>query len=171
MSTKYNYFNKHLKIIDILFLGTMHFKEFKSDISEDCIKVMYFNKHSKAGLNIKVIDNVAENIKLITIIIDHLRHNSLKWISLYNSRNYIIPTNSVTYVENNFICILIEDFETFYLKNLTHMVKLNMVRTDHSKSKQIKGWTQIIDKKKQRKDKFNRIKKDIEALAYDWNEL
>lgn len=145
---------------------------FKSSISYDEVEVNLLKKPHKAIFKIKSVDDITNHIKLVNDTIDTLKKNDIKWIEISIDFNPIIPSNTISYknkFNDNLICH-VEDFEKFYLSNMENFIKLNHVHINQSKILD-DGWTRIVDLKKEKREKYIKIKEEIHNLVGDWNNL
>lgn len=146
-------------------------KIFKSQTSNDKISININKKTHRCFLNIDVVDDAVEHVKLINNIITELKKEDIKWVEMISNFSVVLPKNAVTYTNkrnNNTVCH-IEDFEKFYFANIQSFIKLYNVSTQDNKDND--GWTVVMDKKKDRRDKYNKIKVDIVNLVGDWNSM
>jgi hypothetical protein len=150
----------------------MFLKTFKSSTSRDEVEIILIKKSHKAIFNIKVLDDIMEHIKLISVISQFLKKEDIKWVEIEKDFDPKIPQNTISYINKyngHFVCH-IEDFERFYLSNIENFIKINFIYVNPSKISD-DGWTRIMDPKRERKDKYNKLKKDAVNLVGDWNIL
>ncbi len=148
-------------------------QEFSSEKSKDSLEISYFKKSHKSNLHIKLIDDVSAHIELLGDMLTFLKNNGIQWVcvSLHGEPDYPDNTVSFKHEKTGRICCHVEGFEDFYLKNLLKMIKVNNVYSDPNANKKEGGWTVVMDKKKLKHQKFNKIKEDVNALIGNWNEL
>ena len=147
-------------------------KTFKSEQSHDIIDVSYHQKSHNATFILKQIDKVTDNIKLVNEILVYLKQNDIKWIVIPNVKfAFKIPENTVWFKNkyNNNIHVHIEDFEKFYLQNLSSLIKTTSVHMDPKVDND--GWIKVIDPKKEKKQKIARLNNDITSFMDDWLNL
>lgn len=158
-------------------------KSFSSEASSDSIIIKHHERSHKTFFTLQQFDDFAENIKLISHLIEYLKSYDIKWVELRLGLNFKIPTNTVWFKNkrNGNINCHIEDFEQFYLANITHIVKPGNISikpnvdsdgkvTDEEISDG-REWTTVCDKRLVRKQKMNKIKKEVDTLLGDWNNL
>jgi hypothetical protein len=144
-------------------------KIFKSQTSGDKVSVLINKKIHKCILHIMSVDDATEHIKLINNIVSELKKEDIKWVEIETNFTPQFPKNAITYPNkknNNTVCH-IEDFEKFYFLNMQNLIQLHQIRINEVPDKD--GWITVIDKKKERREKYNKIKKDIVNLLGDWN--
>lgn len=145
---------------------------FKSETSRDEILVILIKKSHKAIFKLKIIDDTTEHLKLITSLNEKLKKDDIKWVEIELSFKPIIPLNTISYTNkynNNFICH-IEDFERFYLSNITKIIKVDHVYCSHSRITD-DGWTKVSGYKREKKDKYLELLKELQTLVGDWNNM
>jgi hypothetical protein len=145
---------------------------FKSEISNDEILIIQIKKSHKSIFRIKMIDDATEHLKLITNLSEKLKKNDIKWVEIELSFSPTIPPNTISYINkynNNFICH-IEDFERFYLSNVTKIIQPVHIYCSHSRVT-VDGWTKVSGYKKEKKDKYTEIIKELQTLVGDWNNM
>lgn len=144
--------------------------QFKSDVSNDFIKITYILNSNESNLFVKEFDNFDENLKLIHKVTETLSKKNILWI-ICNVHNKPIIKN-ISYHKNNKanqIMCKIEDFEKFYIKNLDKIISLSNISIPLNETDN--GWTTVIDSKKLKIKKFNEIKKKIAEISINWNKL
>ncbi len=164
-------------------------KSFSSETSNDLIIIRHHERSHKAFFTLQHFDDFAENIKLISHIIEYLKSYDIKWVELMIGSNFEVPTNTVWFKNkrNGNINCHIEDFEQFYLANVIHIIKPgnltikiddnnetgndNEIIDDNNDKDDDSGWTTVFDKKHAKKQKINKIKKEVNTLLGDWNNL
>ncbi len=149
-------------------------KEFTSNNTKDTIEFQYFKKSHKANMYIKLVDDVSENIKLLGEAMTFLKNNGFQWICVNLKDEPKIPENTVWFKheKSGNICCHIEDFDDFYLKNFMSMINFNQIYLGANKTATFDGgWTLVVDKKKLRKNKMDKIGNEINALIGNWNDL
>lgn len=147
-------------------------KRFTSKQSRDILEVSYNTKSHNALFTVVQLDKVTDNSALLVEIIEFLKQNDIKWIILNINHHFDIPENAVWYKNKktgNVHCH-IEDFDKFYLKNLTHFITPAILYLESDAEKE-DGWIKVVDKKKERKTKMAAIKKELTELNSDWNKL
>ena len=145
---------------------------FKSETFKDEILVILIKKSHKAIFKIKTCDDATEHLKLITNLNENLKKEDIKWVEIEISFKPEIPPNTISYINkynNNFICH-IEDFERFYLSNVTKIIQPNHIYCDHSRQTN-DGWTKVSGYKKEKRDKYAEIIQELQTLVGDWNNM
>lgn len=145
---------------------------FKSDLTNDEILIILIKKSHKAVFKIKAIDDATEHLKLITTVTETLKKEDVKWVEMEIVFKPEIPPNTISYINkynNNFICH-IEDFERFYLSNVTNIIQPLHVHYTHTKIT-TDGWTKVSDKKKDKKDRHLEIINELQILVGNWNNM
>ena len=148
-------------------------KYFHSTNTKDQIEITYFKKSHKSNLHIKTIEDVSENIKLVGDAILFLKNNGIQWICVALNNHPKIPENAVWFKHEKTgnICCHVEDFENFYLQNLINVININHIHINATTDLDDNGWTLVVDKRKLRKNKLQKIKTDINNLVTNWNDL
>lgn len=158
-------------------------KQFPSEKSKDLIEISYFEKSHKCNLFIKCVDDVFDNVRLVGTVITYLKKIDIKWVCLVfkSKEDIIIPENTVWF-EHKYtsgVCCHIEDFDKFYITNLSNLLtsKLiylpNTTSTNHSNTEVVgdDGWTIVLginaksNMVKQKKEKLDEIKKHLKELV------
>ena len=160
-------------------------ESFSSETSNDSIIVKHHERSHKTFFTLQQFDDFAENIKLISHIIEYLKSYDIKWVELRLGLNFEVPTNTVWFKNkrNGNINCHIEDFEQFYLANMANIVKpgnLSVKINDNNKDDSDQDnsinddggeWTTVCDKRQVRRQKMDKIKKEVDTLLGDWNNL
>lgn len=147
-----------------------------SVISKDSIIIKRYERSHKAYFILEKFDDFTENIKIINQTLEYLKSYDIKWIELTLGVNFKVPSNTVWFKnkKNGNINCHIEDFEQFYFANVTHIVKPRNLCVNNSvdvESNDDEEWTVVLDKKHVRKQKMNKIRKEVDSLLEDWNNL
>jgi hypothetical protein len=111
---------------------------------------------------------VLENVKLITLATEFLKQEDIKWVLSHADFHIIIPENTVWHKKNGIIYCHIEDYEKFYLTNITNILKSTKLSTDTATDD---GWTVVYNRRKAKESKINQIKKELKIISTDWNIL
>lgn len=151
----------------VLIIINMIRQTFSSDKSKDSIEVSYFKKSHKSNLDVHVLNNVTEHAKLIDDILTNLKNNGIQWICVSLNSDPIIPENTLSFKheKQDRICCHVEGFENFYYRNLLSIVnKKNIVLNSEPDLKNTKGWIIVQDKSKIRKNRYNKIKEEIDSI-------
>lgn len=148
---------------------------FKAKKSNDVVNLILIKKSHKCIFKVMTLDNVNEHLNLITEISTYLKNEDIKWVEIEIDFIPVIPANTVSYnnkYNNNFICH-IEDFEKFYLTNISKLIKLQNIYCSYSsKMKQNSdAWIKVSSYKTERKEKYDSIMYELKTLVGDWNEL
>jgi hypothetical protein len=150
-------------------------KKFNSETSKDVVEVVHFIKSHKAIFRLLKFDDLSENVKLISLCIDYLKKNDIKWIIIKELKNNIdFPLNTIWFRNNvtNDINCHIEDFEKFYMNNMKHFIKPEIVHIKAPiKTDEDDGWTKVVNKKKEKTKKMLNVSHEINTIASDWNDL
>lgn len=143
----------------------MNAQKFYSNKTSDIIKINFFYKSNKAVMKIISLQDINENINLTKEIITKLKELGIQWICLKLNKKPIVSDNTLWFddEETSNTCCHIEDFESFYLQNLLSFININNIHIPKEK-KMKKGWTLIVDKRKEKQTKLNKIKSDIKKL-------
>lgn len=148
-------------------------KIFTSEVSKDQINIILIKKSHKAIFKLIMIDDTTQHLKLIDLIDIYLKKEDIKWVEfiVFDEFDPIIPINVITYknkYNNNMICH-IEDFQKFYLSNVNDFVMLNHIHLDTIRVTE-DGW-KVVPAKRNKKDKYEQITKELSELVGDWNKL
>lgn len=148
-------------------------KVFNSDVSNDQIIMILIKKTHKAIFKLISIDDITQHLKLIDQIDIYLKREDIKWVEfiVFDDFEPIVPLNAITYknkYNNNIICH-IEDFQKFYLSNVNDFVRINHIHFDNSKVSS-DGWITVTNKRN-KKEKYEQIIKELSDLVGDWNKL
>ena len=148
---------------------------YKSKRSNDIVTIILIRKSHKCILEIFTVDNVSEHLELITELNIYLKNEDIKYVEMALDFNPVIPLNTVYYINkhnNNFICH-IEDFEKFYLANISNIIKLQHIHCTYTNKirKDDDNWIKVSSFKTERKEKYDSIMKELKTLVGDWNEL
>lgn len=148
-------------------------KVFNSEVSRDQINIILIKKSHKAVFKLISIDEITQHLKLIDLIDICLKKEDIKWVEfiVFDEFDPIIPTNVITYknkYNNNMICH-IEDFQKFYLSNVADFIRLNHIHYDNSKVAP-DGWI-TVSSKRNKKDKYDKIIKELSELVGDWTNM
>jgi len=145
---------------------------FKSETSHDELSTVLIKKSHKALFKIVTIDDATEHIKLTSTVNEKLKKEDIKWVEMALQFTPLIPPNTISYVNkynDNFVCH-IEDFERFYLANITKMIQQAHVYCDNSKVVN-NGWTVVSGHKTAKRDKYLKLVKELQVLVGDWNSM
>lgn len=145
---------------------------FKSETSHDELSIVLIKKSHKAIFKIVLIDDATEHIKLASLVTEKLKKDDIKWVEMSFDFSPNIPPNTISYTNkynNNFVCH-IEDFERFYLANITKMIQQSHVYCDNSKVVN-NGWTVVSGQKTAKRDKYLKLLKELQVLVGDWNAM
>jgi len=145
-------------------------EHYKSEDSHDEIIMIIIKKAHKAILKIKTVDISSIHIELISNTIDKLKKEDIKWIELTLNFDPKIPPNTISYINkynNNLICH-IEDFDNFYLTNITKIINLEHIYYVQNKVSE-DGWIKVSNYKTEKKDKYDKIIQEFQILVGDWN--
>lgn len=148
-------------------------KLFSSETSKDQINIILIKKSHKAIFKLISIDETAQHLNLIELVDVFLKKEDIKWVEflVVGEAELIIPTNAITYknkYNNNMICH-IEDFQKFYLSNISDFIKINHVHVDICKKSE-DGW-KMVSAKHNKRDKYDQIILELSELIGDWNNL
>lgn len=142
-------------------------KKFSSYTSHDAIDINLNRMKHTAYFNIDTFESLEDNLKLFSEVINYLQKEDIKWVLVNNNNYYTLPKNTV-YIKNmNNLSIHIEDFEKFYLENITEIVKYKNIYVNTNNDE----WTTVIDKKKEKKYKLKELKEKINIMNDNWNNL
>lgn len=132
---------------------------FTSEASEDIIYLSHSINSKSCNIYIKKFDEIPENIRLLSSAIKYLICNNIKWIIVDVKDNYIVPQNCYCYKNKNTgsMHCHIEDFEKFYLYNMSNIIKPNNVHVKKETDITEDGWITIADSKKNKKTKMNKL--------------
>ncbi|QKF94266.1 hypothetical protein QKU48_gp0808 [Fadolivirus algeromassiliense] len=148
-------------------------ENFRSETTKDELMGILIKKSHKAIFKIKTVDDPSEHIKLIGELITKLKKEDIKWVELTIDFTPILPSNTVSYTNKyngNFVCH-IEDFERFYLANYANIIKLDNVHNIPTKVTE-DGWMMVgSNHKKNKKDRYNKLIKELQVLIGDWNAM
>ena len=143
---------------------------FKSETTKDEILIVMLPKLHKAIFKLKTVDEAAEHINLINKLSVSLKRSDIKWVEMELDFSPKIPSNTISYTNKfngNFVCH-VEDFERLYLDNFSNIIKPDHIHQSAGKV-EVNGWITVTGSKKSKKDKYNKIIKDLELLVGDWN--
>ncbi len=150
-------------------------KKFNSENTKDIVEVVHFIKSHKAIFRLLQFDDLAENTKLLCECLDYLKKNDIKWIIIKELKGELdFPTNTIWFrnSKTDDINCHIEDFEKFYINNMKHFVKPELVYVkDVIQDNTEDGWTKVVNKKKEKNKKINKVKNELFTLSTDWNNL
>jgi hypothetical protein len=134
--------------------------------TKDIIEVSYHFKSHNATLIIKQIDNIYQHIDLIKKAINYLKENDIKWIIMDIKFKFNIPENTVWFKNKhtNAVHCHVQDFEKFYLQNLSNFVKISPIFINSTNNNDNDGWITVIDKKKAKRNKIAELNRDITKL-------
>jgi len=146
-------------------------ENFESEHSNDSLKIKVINRSHKAEFEISKFDDLNENMKLLGNVLEYLKNNDIKWIIVEYNKSYTFPVNTIFKINpNNKLLCHIEDFEKFYVENISKMLKMRNIHVGSTDEKN-NGWTLVINKKKEKQKKIIDIDKEIKSLTSDWNKL
>lgn len=150
----------------------MEDKYFRSDTTKDIIEVTINVKNHSAIFSMKQFDVVNENIKLFAEMIIYLKQKDIKWVIIREKFHFELAQNMVWYKDKitRHLHCHIEDFEKFYLKNILSFVKPTNIYIETTVEDN-DGWTTVVDVKKARIKKMKGIKKEVNTIVSDWNQL
>jgi len=142
---------------------------FTTENTKDEIFVLLIKKSHKAIFKLKIVDDITQHIKLISTVDIFLKKEDIKWVEMEVDFDPVVPLNAISFknkYNNNYI-VHIEDFERYYLANISNFVKLHHVYCDNSKVTE-DGWIKVSGHKKEKKDKYDKIITELKVLVGDW---
>lgn len=146
---------------------------YRSEQTKDEMFVILIKKSHKAIFKLKVVEDASEHIKLINNLITTFKREDIKWVELTIDFTPTLPSNTISYTNKyngNFVCH-IEDFEKFYFANFPNIIKCDHVFNNPAKVAE-DGWVTVTTgNKKGKKDRYNKIIKDLQVLIGDWNSM
>lgn len=145
-------------------------EHYKSNTSHDEITIILIKKAHKGIFKIKSVDVSTNHIDLVTLIIDTLKKDDIKWIEITMNFEPTTPPNTISYVNkynNNIICH-IEDFNNFYLANILKLITVDHIYYVPTKVSN-DGWIKVSNHKVEKKEKYDKIIQEFQILVGDWN--
>ncbi len=146
-------------------------QEFTSEVTKDIVSVSFNKRFHKAYFKIVALDDVSENVKLVSKMVGLLKQNDVKWICFNNTNTYDIPPNTVWYNNNGVFHCHIEDYEKFYLKNMSSFVNPGKIVVQSVEDEDTDGWTVVTDQKKAKRTKLQSVTTEIVMLSGDWSNM
>ena len=146
-------------------------KLFTSESSKDSLKIRHYPNNRTGKFSVELFDDANENIRLLGVLVQYMKNNDIKWVSVPPKIEYEFPPNTewFQHKKNNNIYCHVVDFEKFYLVNVPLFVNQSNVYVSDGSEEE--GWTKVVDKRKQRRDRLKQIKGDVNNVAGDWTSL
>lgn len=141
----------------------MNTKTFNTINSNDLITTNYNTKTHIAYFQIKQIDKLTENIRLVKEIVNFLMNIDIKWIATNINFRFRIVQNMVWYKKkpSNIMHCHILDFEEFYLKNIANFINIQDIYVPENNND---DWITVTNTKKERAKKMKDIMNEIENM-------
>ncbi|AYV78340.1 MAG: hypothetical protein Edafosvirus10_15 [Edafosvirus sp.] len=133
--------------------------------------------HRKAYFKLTKFDDVTENLKLLDDLVDKLKKNKVRWLLVDFKDSFTIPqqiSKTCTYEEDDrgnqtHVKCIVNDFDKFYKENLKNLIKLGNINV--TEPKEDDGWIQVVNLKKLKRERINKVRTEVSDLKGCWVDM